>query len=109
CGTKHLIIRSSFRIYYIPLRHSFASCKCKQNEEISECSAHPFCQKRCDNIKEWERLPCPRNCVSGCVCKDVYVLHDLNVCIKKKPIVSNATLSFRKRMRKTSSDKSPRT
>ncbi|CAL1266759.1 unnamed protein product [Larinioides sclopetarius] len=40
---------------------------CPLDEEMSECHAH--CQRNCSNFEDLV-LPCPRICVSGCVCKN---------------------------------------
>ncbi|GFU63161.1 hypothetical protein NPIL_322983 [Nephila pilipes] len=54
---------------------------CCINERFSRCNAH--CQRNCSN-HELPSLPCPRICVSGCVCKKGLVRDSNGDCISPR-------------------------
>ncbi|GFY53481.1 uncharacterized protein TNIN_220711 [Trichonephila inaurata madagascariensis] len=52
----------------------------KPNTKFSKCEAYPPCQKNCENHDQI--IPCPRICVSGCICEDGFVEGHDGECIE---------------------------
>ncbi|XP_066588000.1 allergen Api m 6.03 / Api m 6.04-like [Prorops nasuta] len=51
---------------------------CGENEVYSECDASPECQRTCQNMDQWDDIPCPRSkvCVNGCICTEGYAFDE---------------------------------
>ncbi|XP_019528807.3 cysteine-rich venom protein 6-like [Aedes albopictus] len=62
---------------------------CDENKVFNQCGT--ACPEMCETLEHEEPEPCPEICVSGCFCREGYVLDSDEKCVLPEDCPNNAT------------------